>query len=131
MLGVEWVCRSGKKSTKRFDPFARSCVFVFVVAVVFNTETIMIKHMTESQMREAIEAIYSLSHFHEIREVKRVAHLAEVRGCVALSDVPGDNRTEAAGKAVDGFVYCIETYDLSGDVPEFCSLIVRDDPWLS
>lgn len=91
----------------------------------------MLKNAGEQEVREAIEAVYSLSHFYEIREVKRIAYFAEVRGTVHLSNVPGDNRQEAEKFAVDGFVYCRETYDVSSDCPIFCSLIFCCDPWLS
>jgi hypothetical protein len=91
----------------------------------------MLKNANEQELREAIEAVYSLSHFYEIREVKRIAYFAEVRGTVHMSNVPGDNRQEAEKFAVDGFVYCRETYDVSADCPIFCSLIFSCDPWLS
>lgn len=91
----------------------------------------MLRNASQQELREAIESVYSLSHFYEIREVKRIAYFAEVRGTVHMSNVPGDNRQEAEKFAVDGFVYCRETYDVSSDCPIFCSLIFSRDPWLS
>jgi len=85
---------------------------------------------TTEEYLEAIRQVYSLSNFHDIREVRQVDTIAEIRGCVALSDLNKSESAKAAEFAVNGYVYAIERYDVSTDVPQYCGTEFTSDPWL-
>lgn len=85
---------------------------------------------SESDLRERIELKWGLSNFDDIREVEQNGHLVEVRGTIEINRLSEVARAQAAPFAVDGFVFLIEVYDVSGDC-EFHSQRFEADPVLA
>lgn len=83
-------------------------------------------------MYDQLEALFSLSHFEEIRLILQHGSRVEVSGCVALVNLRRDLEDQAIPWALDGFVYCGEVYEVHGhDDAEFMGTRFEPDPWIT
>lgn len=86
----------------------------------------------EKVLFDQLEALFSLAHFEEIRAIRQYGSRVEVAGSVALQNLRRDLQDQAIPFAVDGFVYCIEVYELqSPDDAEFLGTRFEPDPWIT
>lgn len=86
----------------------------------------------EKQLHDQLDALFSLSHFEEIRSVRQFGSRVEVAGCIALHQLRRDLQEQAIPYAVDGFVYCVEVYEVHGhDDAEFVGTRFEPDPWIT
>lgn len=86
----------------------------------------------EKALFDQLESMFSLSHFEEIRSIRQSGSRVEVAGSVALQNLRRDLQDQAIPFAVDGFVYCIEVYELhSPDDADFLGTRFEPDPWIT
>ena len=74
-----------------------------------------VRKMTEYELRELISKAYSLDCLEDLRKVVRCGHIINVHGLIDLNCIPERFMATASKVASDGFVYCVDSYDLSTD----------------
>lgn len=89
-----------------------------------------IREMTEYELRELISEAYSLDCFEDLKKVVRYGHIIKVYGLIDLNCIPERFMDTAIKVASDGFLYCVDSYDLSTDEVVSCGMDFMIDPWL-
>lgn len=74
-----------------------------------------VRKMTEYELRGLISEAYSLDCLEDLRKVVRCGHIINVHGLIDLNCIPERFMATASKVASDGFVYCVDSYDLSTD----------------
>lgn len=89
-----------------------------------------VREMTEYELRELISEAYSLDCLEDLRKVVRCGHIIKVHGLIDLNCIPERFMDTAIKVASDGFLYCVDSYDLSTDEVVSCGMDFMIDPWL-